>query len=181
MHQKGDIVTQPRRRMQRTNELSDDFILNEIISLNNAANGLVQTIILVMGAYIVFAWALIERFGEHEAEMAQKMGVAVIANTTSVTSWHEVISLLFTDGFIFYSIYVAFILLVPLGLWAWAIISVRISKEPFMDLDLSSDKLRSIFKQRHNDYNQGLVLSLLGFLAAVVLIAFLAGIISDKF
>ena len=160
--------------------LSDDFVLNEIVSLNNAANGLVQTNLLVMGAYIVFAWALIEKLGEHQAKVAQKLGIAVIANATNVTSMQEVTSLFFTRGFIFYSIFIVFILM-PLVLWAWSISSVRANKEPLIDSDLSSTKLRLIFKQKHDNYCKGQDLSLLGFFVAALLMSIFAGIFSSEF
>lgn len=160
---------------QRKHELSEDFFLNEVKSMNDAANGLVQAIILVMGAYIVFAWALIERLASHEAEVAQRMAIPVIAHATNVTSMQNVT--FFTGSFIFYSIFVYCILVFPLALWAWAVYSARVSKKTFKP----SGNLHKIYEEKLGNYNQGLKFLVLGFIVAVSFMSILAGIISDKF
>lgn len=145
------------------NELLDHFLLNEINSMNDAINGLIQTNILLIGAYFVFAWALIEKLNVHET--------ATIPNLNKI---------FFTPAFI---IYVLFVLLSmsPILIWLEAILSARASKRPSMDYDLSSTNLRSILQQRYNDYNHAQNIAFFGIVMAWFAVAFLAGALSGGF
>jgi hypothetical protein len=144
-------------------ELLDHFLLNEISSMNDAINGLIQTNILLIGAYFVFAWALIEKLNVHET--------AAMPNTNMI---------FFTPAFIGYALF-SLLSILPIVIWLDAIHSARSSKRPFMDSDLSSTNLRSILRQRYEGYTHAQNVSFLGIVVAVFAAAFLAGALSGGF
>ena len=144
-------------------ELFENFILNEIQTINDATNGLIQINGLFIGAYLVLAASIIEK-------------MIILQTGPSYTR----VQTLLTGAYIFHLVFDLFVI-IPFIIWVASIISTEKLKNPYMISGVSSINLQSILQKKRNDYQRALKISLLGLFWVLMVISALAGALSTGF
>jgi len=144
-------------------ERFDNFILNEIKSVNEASNGLIHINSLLIGAYLVLGWTFVEKMNSYLTGPAFKHATTF-----------------FTGPFAFYTLFFSFAMM-PIFIWLGSILFIRPTKKSYEMVGFSSNDIQSILHNKRNGYNLAQAISFFGLSWAIFVMAFLAGVVSGGF